>query len=212
MDQMFQIAEDLNLPALVKLPRHYPPSRVMSDPQRMREAVADYFSMLTEDPDNPKPPTPPGLAMALGLRGFDALLQIKRTEEADPGTYSEEAMAVLDLAAAYIEDYYLTYGLKERLPAAFTKFLLSAYFNRSEKTIQEMVNQPDNNIQVNVLGVSQPLPPSTRKNAQNGPESIRRVGDAMTLPGTKSCSTDDPGEDELEFNVFDPTDEELDNL
>jgi len=147
-----------NLPTLVKLPRAYPPSRVMADPNQLRMKVVDYFSMLTADPEDRRHPTPPGLAMALGLRSFDALLHIMQVAEDDPSAYPEESLDVLHVARTHIEDYYINNGLRETIPHAFLKFLLSAYFGRSEKILQETLNAKDNQLNINILGISAPLP------------------------------------------------------
>jgi hypothetical protein len=155
-----------NLPSLIRLPRAYPPSRVMADPDQLRMKVVDYFSMLTADLEDRRHPTPPGLAMALGLRSFDALLHILQVAEEDPSTYPEESLDVLHVARTHIEDYYINNGLRETIPHAFLKFLLSAYFNRSEKTIQETLNARDNQLNINILGISAPLPVIE---ATNGP-------------------------------------------
>ena len=130
----------------------------MADPTSLRTKVVDYFSLLTEDPERPKHPTPPGLAMALGLRSFDTLLRIMQQAEDDPTIYPEESLDVLHVARSYIEDHFIQYGLREAIPTQFTKFLLSAYFGRSEKILQETLNQKDNQLNINILGIGAPIP------------------------------------------------------
>jgi hypothetical protein len=144
----------MNLPTLIPLPKAYTPERVMADATQLRLSIEDYFSLIQEEKSHP---TPPGLAMAMGLRGFDALMQIMKTVEDDPTFYPEDSTTVLYTARSYLEDYYLRNGLRESIPQAFTKFIMSAYFNRSEKTIQEQLNTKDNNIQISILGVSEPM-------------------------------------------------------
>jgi hypothetical protein len=157
-----QIATNLptNLPTLIPLPKSYPPTKVMADANQLRLRVVDYFSLIN-DPTNegpPRHPTPPGLAMALGLRSFDALLRIMQVAEDDPSVYPEESLEVLHVARSYLEDHYISHGLREMIPTQFLKFLLSAYFNRSEKTIQETLNAKDNQLNINILGIGAPLP------------------------------------------------------
>ncbi|MGD9156936.1 MAG: hypothetical protein PVG39_00890 [Desulfobacteraceae bacterium] len=127
---MAQIPETLQ--RSINLPRFYTPEQVMADPDRLRLKIVDYFSLL-KDEDDPQLPTPPGLAMAIGLRGFDALQRIIRAEEDVPGTYMKESMACLELAGSFIEDAYIQGGLREAMPQQFVKFLLSTFFNRREK-------------------------------------------------------------------------------
>ena len=126
----------------------------MNDPKLLRLNILDYFALLQEG----YPPTPPGLAMAIGLRGFDALLRIVKEEDLEPGTYPAESMDALMIARSMIEDFYITHGLRDAIPTQFTKFLLSAFFNRSEKTIQEMVGGTDNTLEITIAGVSTTLP------------------------------------------------------
>lgn len=152
------------LPTLINLPRAYTPERAMADPEALRLKIVDYFSLLTSQvplPDGTFPPrqhpTPPGLAMAMGLRGFDALMQIIQRAEVDPDAYPEESLNVLHVARSLIEEHYLINGIREVIPQQFCKFMLSAYFNRSEKTIQENLNARDNNLNINILGLGAPL-------------------------------------------------------
>jgi hypothetical protein len=126
----------------------------MADAVQLRTSIEDYFSLLQVEGSHP---TPPGLAMAIGLRGFDALMMIMKAVEDEPTSYPEDSVSVLYTARSYLEDYYLRNGLREAIPQAFTKFIMSAYFNRSEKTIQEQLNAKDNNIQISILGVSEPM-------------------------------------------------------
>ena len=195
-------------PKAIRLPKAYPPSRVMEDPVALRLRVIDYFSLLEAERSHP---TPPGLAMAMGLRGFDALMRILKEVEEEPITYPEEALDVLYTARSYLEDYYIRYGLKEAIPAAFTKFLLTAFFNRSEKTIQETLNAKDNNLQINILGVSEPMildgrpqPPIPTAIEQPDPQEVLQKPNHDTLtisytnPPSQHLSYDTVYDSELE--------------
>lgn len=138
-----------------KLPRHFPPEKVMADPDVLRMKIEDYFYLLNEEK---MLPTPAGLAMAMGLHSFDSILKVLKTAQEDESIYPEESLSVLQYAKSMIEDRYIQLGLQERIPQAFTKFLLSAYFARSERIISEQQGAVDNNFQINVLGVSSPMP------------------------------------------------------
>lgn len=171
----------LNLPTLVKLPKAYPPTRVMADPDELRMKVVDYFSMLTIDSEDRRHPTPPGLAMALGLRSFDALLHIMQVAEEDPSAYPEASLDVLHVARTHIEDYYINNGLRETIPHAFLKFLLSAYFGRSEKILQETLNAKDNQLNINILGISAPLPITEAKEGPTIDVEHQEATEAFTI-------------------------------
>jgi hypothetical protein len=135
--------------ALISLPRGYPPKTILSDPQRVREAVIDYFSLCQLD--ETARPTPPGLAMAMGFKSFDSMMRAMKLEEDSPGSYPEEAMSVLEVARTYLEDFYIQGGLRESLPKEFVKFLLSSYFARSEKIAADQTKN-DTTFTVNILG------------------------------------------------------------
>lgn len=135
--------------SIVRLPPGYPPSMILADPERVKTSVIDYFSLCQLD--ETIRPTPPGLAMAMGFRSFDSMMRAMRTEEEAPGSYPDEAMAVLEVARTYLEDYYIQAGLREAMPKEFIKFLLSSYFSRSEKIASESLKN-DNTFTVNILG------------------------------------------------------------
>lgn len=142
----------------IRLPRSFTPTAVMANPESLLNKTEIYFNELRGAGEDGKdiPPTPPGLAMAMGLRGFDALLFILHEEENNPGTYPEASMDVLVKARSWLESYYIENGLREKLPHAFIKFLMSAFFGRNEKTITE--SQGNAQTQISILGVSPDAP------------------------------------------------------
>lgn len=143
--------KDISLIDMVTIPKAFPPERVMGDSEKLRINLMDYFTLLKA---HDLLPTPPGLATHIGLRGFDSLLHIMRIEEDQPGTYPKDSMDCLELAKSYIEDAYIQGGLRDAFPPQFTKFLLSAFFNRKEKTSTEI--QQDTNINFRILGLNTP--------------------------------------------------------
>lgn len=137
-----------------KLPKAYAPERVMANAEELYFRIVEYFTLLGESAH----PTPPGLALAMGLTGFDSLMRIIKKAEVDTQAYPKESLDVLHVARSLLEDYYLDHGLREAIPAQFTKFIMSSFFNRNEKTIQEGTGQAGGNttINVNILGISRP--------------------------------------------------------
>jgi len=127
--------------------------RVMEDPHRLQTTIEDYFSLIDS---TQVPPTPPGLSMAMGLRGWTALEHILKTAEEDPDHYPSQSVHCLHVAASLLEDYYLTHGLQENIPQAFTKFILSAYHGRSEKAKMEIDQKIDTDIKITIQGLSTP--------------------------------------------------------
>ena len=152
----------------IRLPRCFHPDKIMNAPELLDLKVVEYFTFLQAEE---LPPTPPGLAMALGFSGFSALLKTLQTEEQNPGTYPQDAIYALQRACSYIEDWYVTHGLQEHIPVAFVRFLLSAYHNRSEKTVQEQMGRRDDQLQISILGLSEAMPP-THATLQANPQSI----------------------------------------
>jgi len=144
---------------IIKLPTTFSPTRVMASPDVLRLRVTEYFSFLE---DTGEPPTPPGLARARGFSNVSILSRTLATADAEPGTYLEESVDALLMACSYIEDWYVRQGLKEAIPTAFTRFLLSAYHNRSERTIQENTGGSKNDLTVSILGVSDQTRPTAR--------------------------------------------------
>jgi hypothetical protein len=150
-DKMLEIVERHR-----KRPKSFSPERVMENPEELHYRIVEYFSLLGEGAH----PTPPGLALAMGLNGFNALVRIINEAEIDPKAYPEESLNVLHVARSMLEDYYLDHGLREAIPAQFTKFIMSSFFNRNEKTIQEGgaggTSVTNNTVFVSILGISRP--------------------------------------------------------
>jgi hypothetical protein len=121
----------------------------MADVKKLKSNVELYFSQLKTTNDLP---TPPGFALAIGLRSFNEILRIEKQEREIPGTYPEESMAILDMASSIIEDMYIKGGLKDQLHPAFTKFILSAFYRRNDKTTAD--ERKDTKIYLHIEGVS----------------------------------------------------------
>lgn len=135
---------------IVALPEAYSKEVVMADPKKLKMHIIDYFTLLkTEE----MMPTPPGLATHIGLRGFNEIINILKIEEDQPGTYLPASLDCLELAKSYIEDAYIQGGLRDALPSQFVKFLLSAFFNRKEKTAAEI--EADTTITVHIAGLTE---------------------------------------------------------
>jgi len=192
----------INTVPAIRLPKTFTPTAVMANPESLLNKVEVYFNERRgAAPDGSDiPPTPPGLAMAMGLRGFDALLRILQEEENNPGTYPEASMDVLVKARSYIEEYYIENGLREKLPHAFIKFLMSAFFGRNEKTITE--SQGNAQTQISILGVS----PDAPMPIFDVPEDLPEI-EATNAP----CQEDDVY-DVPEFRITNPDDDDVENL
>lgn len=196
--------EPLFLPTC-RLPKTFPPTKVMANPILLRQKIVDYFTLLQPGSH----PTPPGMAMALGLNSFDAIIRIVKIEEDTPGTYPEESIDALFLARSLIEDHYINGGLRDAMPAQFLKFLLSAYFARSEKIIQETLGAKDNEISINILGVSQPLPSIS---APKEAEVIECPQEAHQMPSDQLLTPDIPTVVFSSFSQHSASDAELEAL
>lgn len=106
---------------------------LMSTAVKVETAISTYFELCKAEAVHP---TPAGMALALNFDTTNQLLTAVRNDPADPDI-EEEPLRFLRRGITRLEQYYTENGLKDLLPPAFTKLMLSAYFDINEKSVKK---------------------------------------------------------------------------
>jgi hypothetical protein len=121
---------------------------MMHDPDLLKLMIDLYFEAREIDE---RPPTVPGLVLAMGFNRVHDIVQILEKFDSDSEkhllTYPEESIIYIIQALTMIEDNHLTAGLRDRMPASLVKFTLGAYHNVKEPGANQN-NSPTNVIQI----------------------------------------------------------------
>jgi hypothetical protein len=118
----------------------------MHDPLLLSTLVDMYFGLLKREK---RPPTVPGLALALGFNTVKDIAATLKEWEEDEARYPEASISQLLRALTGIEDYYITEGVTGKIPPALVKFTMGAYHGRRES---EEVRAPgDNNTNFQIV-------------------------------------------------------------
>jgi hypothetical protein len=140
--------------------------RIFHDPGLLELMIDIYFEQMNQDE---LPPTVPGLVLCLGLTKVAELSKLLERYEANQSEleaaendclvvgdtplrtsafpYPAESMDHIVRALTRIEEYQLTHGLRDMIPATLVKFTLGAYHGVKEVNTQQNQN-PTNIIQI----------------------------------------------------------------
>ena len=121
------------------------PRQILNNASDLEHNITIYLSETIENDEGP-PPTPEGLARAVGFTSFSQLRSTLKTYHKDYKTATDFLVS----ACSIILDYYQQQGLTDRLSQQFIRFLSSAYFDISEKTMQETTITENKTITINI--------------------------------------------------------------
>lgn len=100
---------------------------------RLQELIDTYFQTCKAEATHP---TPAGFALWIDYDTTTQLITAVKNDPPDP-KMDEETLRFLRRGVTRLEQYYTENGLKDLLPSAFTKLMLSAYFDINEKSVKK---------------------------------------------------------------------------